>query len=132
MLAQFLHALDVPAERVPVDREEAAALYRSVLAGRRVLVVLDNARDAEQVRPLLPGGPGCLVLVTSRDRLDGLAVREGAHRLPLDVLTADEAAALLGRILGRERVTTEPGEAARPGRARAGICRWRSASRRPT
>jgi tetratricopeptide (TPR) repeat protein/transcriptional regulator with XRE-family HTH domain len=108
-LAQALRALGVPPEQVPVQVEEAAALYRTLLAGRRLLVVLDNARDAEQVRPLLPGSPGCLVLVTSRDRLGGLVARDGATRITLDVLTAEEAGALLTRLLGADRVAAEPG-----------------------
>lgn len=107
-LAQFLRALGVPAELVPTETEEAAALYRSALAGRRVLVVLDNARDAGQVRSLLPGSPGCLALITSRDRLSGLVAVEGAHRLTLDVLPAGEARALLARILGPVRAAAEP------------------------
>jgi tetratricopeptide (TPR) repeat protein/DNA-binding SARP family transcriptional activator/DNA-binding XRE family transcriptional regulator len=104
----FLRALGVPAERVPVHPDEAAAMYRSLLARRRVLVVLDNARDAEQVRPLLPGAPGSHVVVTSRARLAGLVARDGATRLTLDVLTDAEARALLERLLGRERVAAEP------------------------
>jgi predicted ATPase len=68
-LARFLPALGVPADDVPVELEQATALYRSVLAGKRMFVLLDNANSAEQVRPLLPSGPGCLVVVTSRDRL---------------------------------------------------------------
>jgi len=107
-LAHFLHALGVTAEQVPVELEEAAALYRTLLADRRVLVVLDNAGHAEQVRPLLPGSKGCLVLVTSRDRLAGLVATHGAQRLGLDVLAPDEAVLLLARILGEERVATEP------------------------
>jgi DNA-binding SARP family transcriptional activator len=100
VLAGFLRALGVPAERVPTDVDEATALYRSVLAGKRVVVLLDNARDPAQVRPLLPAGPGCLVLVTSRDRLAGLAVQDGARRLALDVLDPAEARTLLTGLLG--------------------------------
>ena len=107
-LAGFLTALGLPAERVPVDTDQAAALYRSLLTGRRVLVLLDNAGSAEQVRPLLPGSSGCLALVTSRDRLTGLTAREGARRLTLDVLTADEAVGLLTATLGADRAAAEP------------------------
>jgi tetratricopeptide (TPR) repeat protein len=107
-LAGFLLGLGVPADKVPDDLENAAALYRSRLAGRRVLVLLDNAADAAQVRPLLPGSPGCTVLVTSRDRLTGLVARDGAHPCPLDVLPPDEAVALLTRTIGADRVTAEP------------------------
>jgi DNA-binding SARP family transcriptional activator len=116
-LAAFLHALGTPAEQIPVDVERAAGMYRSRLADRSMLVVLDNARTVEQVRPLLPGSPGCLALITSRDRLGGLIAREGAYRLVLDVLGADEADALLVRILGAVRVRAEPQAAA--GLARA-------------
>jgi DNA-binding SARP family transcriptional activator len=106
-LAQMLRALGVAPGRVPVEVGEAAALYRSLLAGRRVLVLLDNAGSVEQVRPLLPGSAGCLVLVTSRDRLGGLVAREGAHRLVLDVLPAVEAQALLAGLLGADRAGAE-------------------------
>lgn len=107
-LAGFLRALGVPAERVPLDVDEAAALYRSLLADRRVLVVLDNAGGPGQVRPLLPGGPGCQTVITSRDRLAGLTVREGARSLGLGVLRADEAHALLAGLLGAARAEAEP------------------------
>jgi DNA-binding SARP family transcriptional activator/Tfp pilus assembly protein PilF len=100
VLGRFLRALGVEAAGVPTDEDEAAALYRSRLAGRDVLVVLDNAHDADQIRPLLPGGPGCVVVVTSRDQLGGLIAREGAARLKLDVLTPTDAHALLARVLG--------------------------------
>jgi tetratricopeptide (TPR) repeat protein/transcriptional regulator with XRE-family HTH domain len=111
-LARFLDALGVPPEQIPVDTEQAAALYRSLLADTRTLIVLDNASRPDQVRPLLPGGSGCLVLVTSRDRLSGLAARDGAYRLALDVLTAQEAQALLARTLGAGRVRDEAAAAA--------------------
>jgi tetratricopeptide (TPR) repeat protein/transcriptional regulator with XRE-family HTH domain len=99
-LAGFLRALGVPGQEVPDEIEERARLYRSRLAGRRVLVVLDNARDGEQVRPLLPGEPGCLVLITSRDVLSGLVATNGARRLDLDVLPLADAVALLRSLIG--------------------------------
>jgi tetratricopeptide (TPR) repeat protein/transcriptional regulator with XRE-family HTH domain len=104
----FLDALAVPAERIPADPDVQASLYRSLLADRRTLIVLDNARDAAQVRPLLPSSPGCLVVVTSRSQLTGLAAAEGARLLCLDVLTGAEARELLARRLGSERAAAEP------------------------
>jgi len=105
-LRWFLGAFGVTEEQIPDSVDAQAALYRSVLAGKRVLVILDNARDAAQVRPLLPGSPSCLVLVTSRARLPGLAATEGARLLPLDVLTGTEARELLAGRLG-ERASAE-------------------------
>ncbi|MET8850773.1 BTAD domain-containing putative transcriptional regulator [Amycolatopsis sp. NPDC004625] len=104
----FLDALGVPAQRIPAGLAEQAALYRSQLAGRRVLVVLDNARDTSQVRPLLPGSAGCLTVVTSRDHLGGLVVSEGARALPLDLMTTAEAHDLLASRLGPGRLAAEP------------------------
>jgi len=106
-LRWFLGAFGVTEEQIPDSIEAQEALYRSVLAGKRVLVILDNARDAAQVRPLLPGSPTCLALVTSRARLPGLAATEGARLVPLDVLTAPEASELLASRLG-ERARAEP------------------------
>ncbi|HZM75090.1 MAG TPA: BTAD domain-containing putative transcriptional regulator [Candidatus Limnocylindrales bacterium] len=111
-LAQFLRVLGVPPESVPVELEEAAGLYRTLLASRRILVILDNAGTAEQIRPLLPGAPTCLVVVTSRDRLDGLVARDGARRLTLDALRPDEAVNLLSRVVGDDRVGAQPDAAA--------------------
>lgn len=108
VLARFLRSLGVPAQRIPVEVEEAAALYRSLVADRRMLVVLDNAADADQVRPLLPAADGCQVVVVSRNLLVGLVAGESAHPLHLDVLTRQDAQALLGRALGRDRVESEP------------------------
>jgi tetratricopeptide (TPR) repeat protein len=105
VLADFLRDLGVDPAAVPDGLEARARLYRSRLAGRRVLVVLDNARDEEQVRPLLPGSSGCAVIITSRSRLLGL---EGAVTLALDVLPAGEAVELLGKIAGSARVTADP------------------------
>jgi DNA-binding SARP family transcriptional activator len=104
----FLDAFGVPATRIPDDLAGRSGLFRSVLAGKRVLVVLDNARSAEQVRPLLPGSPGCLAIVTSRDQLTGLVATEGASLLVVDLLTADDARDLLARRLGADRVAAEP------------------------
>jgi DNA-binding SARP family transcriptional activator/Tfp pilus assembly protein PilF len=103
----FLDALDVPPQRISPNLAAQAALYRSMLARRRMLILLDNARDAEQVRPLLPGTPGCTVIVTSRRQLASLVAIDGAQALPLDVLTDDESRELLARRLGDERVGSE-------------------------
>jgi tetratricopeptide (TPR) repeat protein/transcriptional regulator with XRE-family HTH domain len=99
-LAGFLRALGVPGPDIPDRVEDRARLYRSRLAGRRVLVLLDNARDGEQVRPLLPGDPGCVAVVTSRDALGGLVATDGARRLDLDVLPLADAVALLRSLIG--------------------------------
>jgi len=107
-LRGFLDAFGVPTARIPADLDAQAGLYRSLLAGKRVLVVLDNARSAEQVRPLLPGAPGCLAIVTSRDQLAGLVATEGARPLALDLLTAADARKLLVRRLGADRAVGEP------------------------
>jgi len=108
VLRGFLDALGVHPERRPADTEGLAGLYRSVLAGRRMLVLLDNAADVAQVRPLLPASPDCLVIVTSRRELAALAAREGARLLQLDVLSEQEANELLVTRLGRERAAAEP------------------------
>ncbi|MGN9760940.1 BTAD domain-containing putative transcriptional regulator [Streptomyces sp. SD31] len=104
VLGSFLRALGTADSAIPDSLEERAALYRSVLDGRRVLVLLDNARDAAQVRPLLPGMEGCAALVTSRVRMVDLA---GAHLVDLDVMSPDEALQLFTKIVGEERVASE-------------------------
>jgi DNA-binding SARP family transcriptional activator len=111
-LRGFLDALDVPTERIPAAPHAQVSLYRSLLAERRLLIVLDNALDSDQVRPLLPGTPGCRVVVTSRDQLTSLVATEGAHPVPLDLLTTDEARELLVRRLGADRAAAEPGAVA--------------------
>ncbi|WP_165975398.1 AfsR/SARP family transcriptional regulator [Actinomadura rubrisoli] len=102
VLTGFLRALGVPPEQVPAEQDEQAAVYRTLLDGKRVLVVLDNVAHAEQVRPLLPGTPGCAVLVTSRQELRGLIVTNDARLVPLGVLAPGAAVALLARILGED------------------------------
>ena len=119
-LRYFLDALAVPPQRMPADLESRAGLFRSMLDGKRVLIVLDNARDSDQVRPLLPGSPGSLVVVTSRSELTGLVAAEGATPLGLDVLTDDEAHELLGRRLGPEVIAAEP----EPAAELIALCAW--------
>lgn len=109
-LASFLRALGMAEQEIPVEVEERAAAYRSLLTGRRVLVVLDNAATVEQIRPLLPGTASCVV-VTSRDSLAGLVVRYGARRLDLEPLPPEDAVALLRTLIG-ERTHAEPEAAA--------------------
>ena len=106
-LAGFLRALGMPGPDIPAETEERAARYRSLLAARRMLVVLDNAGSVEQVRPLLPGAPACMVVVTSRDPLAGLVARDGAQRLDLDLLSLAEAVSLLRALIG-ERAAADP------------------------
>jgi tetratricopeptide (TPR) repeat protein/transcriptional regulator with XRE-family HTH domain len=117
----FLDALGIAPERIPADLDGQAGLYRSLLAGRRILVVLDNAADELQVRPLLPGSPGCLAVVTSRRQLTGLAATEGAALITLDCLPQAEALQLLAGRLGAGRVATEPAAAADLGTLCAGL-----------
>ena len=104
----FLDAFDVPPQRIPVGPDAQVALYRTLLAHRRVLILLDNARDIDQVRPLLPGSSGSLVIVTSRNELTGLVVGDGAHPLTLNPLTFAEAHGFLAKRLGAERLAAEP------------------------
>ncbi|MFJ9423197.1 AfsR/SARP family transcriptional regulator [Streptomyces sp. NPDC101249] len=104
----FLDALGVPAQRLPSGLDAQAGMYRSLLADRRVLVLLDNARDTAQVRPLLPGSPGCMAIVTSRNWLTGLVANDGAHPLTLKPLIAAEAHGFLERRLGEARLAAEP------------------------
>ncbi|MEW1694546.1 BTAD domain-containing putative transcriptional regulator [Streptomyces sp. NPDC093249] len=118
VLREFLLALGVPPRRIPEAVEARGALFRSLTAGRRLLVLLDNARSSEQVRPLLPGGDHCATLVTSRDRLGGLVASDAARPVPLGLLPPADSAALLTTVLGGERVAAEPVAAARL----AGLC----------
>ncbi len=110
-LAGALRALGVAGREVPADTEERATRYRSLLDGRRMLIILDNAAAVEQVRPLLPGTSACAVIVTSRDSLAGLVAREGARRLELDLLPRADAVALLRALIGG-RADADPAAAA--------------------
>lgn len=104
VLCRFLDALGVPAERIPPSVEGQAGLYRTLLAERRILIVLDNARDTAQVLPLLPGSPGCMAVITSRSPLTALAASYGAQLIGLDVLSDGEAGELLAARLGAARI----------------------------
>ena len=105
VLARFLRDLGVDGDWVPADAEERAAMYRTRLAERQMLIVLDDARDAAQIRPLLPGSGSCAVIVTSRHRRSDLV---GSRLIDLDVLDEAEAAELFTRIVGPERAEAEP------------------------
>ena len=110
--AALLRALGTPANRIPVDADERFAALRTALANRHPLILLDNARDAEQVRPLLPG-TAAMVIVTSRNQLRGLSIRDGAHRLTVHRLPNHQAVNLLTKAIGEDRTTREPAAAAR-------------------
>lgn len=107
-LAGFLEALAVPPERMPSTTQALSGLYRSLLAGKRFLVVLDNAHDPAQVQPLLPGSPGCLTVITGRDRVLGKLTTDGVPPLVLDLPSRSEARQIFTRRVGTERVAAEP------------------------
>ncbi|MFC7344446.1 ATP-binding protein [Saccharopolyspora griseoalba] len=111
-LERLLRSLGVPGEELAIGTDAKAALYRSLLHGRRMLIVLDNAATADQVRPLLPGSPTCRVVVTSRSHLTSLTTGEGAHRMSLDVLPPEHALELLRSAAGAERIDAERDAAA--------------------
>ena len=112
VLSGFLRALGLPGERIPSDPDQRAAEFRTQLAGRRFLIVLDNARNVDQVRPLLPGSSSCLAVVTSRDALPGLVARDGAVRVDVDLLSAEDASRLMRDLIG-ERAVAAPESVAR-------------------
>jgi len=107
-LRRFLTALRVPDAAISPETETLAATYRTVMADLRMLIVVDDARDSDQVRPLLPASPGSLVLVTSRSQLTSLVVREGAAPVPLGLLTPADARDMLARRLGQGHLSAEP------------------------
>lgn len=109
----FLDALGVPPAEIPESPDAQVALFRTILADRRLLILLDNARDPDQVRPLLPAAPGCLVIVTSRSALTGLEITDGAVTIPLELVSHAEAEELLAARLGPGRLTAEPTATAR-------------------
>ena len=120
-IRDFLDALDVPPSRIPASLEAQIGLYRSLLAGRRILILLDNARDAQHARPLLPGASDCLVVITSRSQLTGLVAAEGAHLLNLGLLPDAEAQELLTARLDPGRVGAAPGAVHELARLCAGL-----------
>lgn len=108
VLSGFLRALGVQANRIPADQDEAAGLYRSLLADKRMLILLDNARLPDQIRPLLPASEGCLAVITSRHAMGGLLARDGVQPLVVDVLPDDDAAALLTAMIDPRQVASDP------------------------
>ncbi|WP_214109982.1 ATP-binding protein [Acrocarpospora catenulata] len=112
-LDTLLRYLNIPAAKIPAGLDARSALYRSAMEGKRILVVLDNAATAEQVRPLLPGSPTSMVVITSRSLLSGLVIRDGVKRMVIDVLSPEESIRLLGSIIGAARVDAEPAAALR-------------------
>ena len=121
VLVAFLRALGVAEERMPAELDILVGLYRSLVAGRRMLILLDNAASADQVRPLLPGVVGCVTLVTSRATLTGLVVAQAAHRIALDLFTRREALELVSEVVGADRVAAEPDAAVELVRLCAGV-----------
>ncbi|GGO60751.1 AfsR/SARP family transcriptional regulator [Nonomuraea cavernae] len=107
-LRSLLDAFAVPKEHIPAGLADQAALFRSTLAGKRVLLILDNVQDAEQVLPLIPASQGCLTIVTSRNQLTGLLVRTGAHSVSLGPLEVGETIELIEKLIGRQRTEAEP------------------------
>ena len=110
-LARLVAALGVPADQVPTEVDAVTAMYRTLMASRRMLVLLDNAATSQQVRPLLPGAPQCAVMVTSRHELRGLTALQCARRFNLDVLSEEHSVLLLGHVIGTERIRAEPAAA---------------------
>jgi tetratricopeptide (TPR) repeat protein len=106
-LDAFLRSLNIDPEKIPIDLEERAALYRSMLGDKKMLIIIDNVASAKQIRRLLPGSDGCLAIVTSRSSLSSLVAREGATRVILDVLSPEDAIRLLAEIIGDERVESD-------------------------
>jgi tetratricopeptide (TPR) repeat protein len=112
-LDAFLRAVGVPAGEIPVDRDQRATLFRSMLAGKRVILIIDNASSSAQVRQLLPAAPSCCVVVTSRSSMQGLVAREGAMRVRLDTLSPEDSLRLLSDLIGSDRVAAERSAALR-------------------
>ncbi|MFJ8269342.1 ATP-binding protein [Streptomyces sp. NPDC094154] len=117
-LTSFLRGLGLEADRIPIDEQECAALFRSMVHGKKILIFIDNVSSAKQIRQVIPSSRSCLVLITSRSRLSGLVAREGAARVTLDVLSPQESVHLLREVIGPLRVDAEPEAARRV----AGLC----------
>ncbi|MFE9243490.1 ATP-binding protein [Nocardiopsis sp. NPDC006938] len=121
VLGRFLRALDVPLDRIPAGEEPRAELFRSVTAEQRVLIVLDNAAGVGDVRPLLPGSPNCLVTITSRTRMSGLVIREGAHRVSVETLSPAESVRLLRTVIAGHRTGDDESDLVELARLCAGL-----------